>query len=168
MTGLSGSGKTTIAREALERLRSTGTLACLLDGDELRDGINSDLGFEKEDRCESLRRAAHTASTVADLGAVVLVAMISPFTEDRNRARGIIGDERFVEVFVKVSLDEAKSRDPKGLYEQAEQGDIRDFTGITDPYEEPRDADVVLDTESLSVEEAVSALMRSIDRPGSG
>lgn len=169
LTGLSGAGKTTLARELRSRLEAGGKPVCLLDGDELREGINADLGFDNRDRCESLRRAAHIAATVADLGVIVLVAMISPYRDDRERARRIIGAERFVEVFVKVPLDTAKERDPKGLYEKAQNGEIDDFTGISDPYEEPDAPDLIVDTAHLSLDEAVGALLRRLeDSPAGG
>lgn len=169
MTGLSGSGKTTLSKEVVRLLETEGRRVCLLDGDEMREGINADLDFSRRDRCESLRRAAHMAATIADLDVIVLVAMISPFRDDRARARAIIGDDRFVETHVKVTLDEARERDPKGLYEKVDAGEIDDFTGISDPYEEPESPELEIETEALSVEEAARLIVEIVrEREGSG
>ncbi len=145
-TGLSGAGKTTIASELRDRLTRAGRAAYLLDGDSLRSGLNSDLGFTKADRCESVRRAGEVAALFADAGHVVLVALISPFAAGRRGARlahDAIG-AAFYEVFVDTPLPVCETRDPKGLYRAARRGDLRDFTGIDSPYERPRTPDLTV------------------------
>ncbi|MFF7940256.1 adenylyl-sulfate kinase [Nocardia gamkensis] len=145
-TGLSGAGKTTIASELRESLTRAGRAAYLLDGDGLRSGLNSDLGFADADRCESVRRAGEVAALFADAGLVVLVALISPFEAGRRRAR-LTHEEigaAFYEVFVDTPLSECERRDPKNLYRAARSGELRDFTGIGSPYERPRTPDITV------------------------
>ncbi len=161
MTGLSGSGKTTIAEEAELRLLSEGIPAFVLDGDKLRRGLCSDLGFSDADRAENIRRAAETAKLFRDAGAVCLVTLISPFRAARESARRIIGDE-FLETYVKASLDACIARDPKKLYKKALAGEIRSFTGLDSPYEAPESPDLLLDTERWSEEECVEALVGAV------
>ncbi len=161
MTGLSGSGKTTIAQEAERRLLTRGVPAYLLDGDKLRRGLCADLGFSDADRAENIRRAAQTAALFADAGLVTLCTFISPFAAGRREARALCPDA-FLEVWVKASLDECVRRDPKGLYRKALGGEIASFTGIDSPYEPPQAAELTLDTQALSEEECVEALIDAI------
>lgn len=162
LTGLSGAGKSTLATGAEARLFQRGYRTYLLDGDALRRGISSDLGFSREDRTENVRRAAEIAALLADAGLVVLVAMISPFAADRAAARRA-GGTNFHEVFVRATLAECERRDPRGLYQRARQGDIPQFTGISSPYEAPASPDLCIDTEDANVETAVKALVSYID-----
>lgn len=160
-TGLSGSGKSTIASLLERRLFDLGVHTVVLDGDSVRNGLNEDLGFSEEDRTENLRRIAHVAQLMADNGAVVITSFIAPAETDRAAARSIIGDT-FHEVYVKASLDACEQRDPKGLYEKARRGEISDFTGISAPYDPPAAPDILLDTEELTVEAAVDHALSSI------
>ena len=146
MTGLSGSGKSTIAKQ-LERLMVESGHACfLLDGDNIRHGLNRDLGFSSADRTENIRRIAEVARLFSDAGLIVVTAFISPYREDRLQARRIVGEDRFVEVFVNTPLEECERREPKGLYQKARAGEIPQFTGISAPYEQPEQPELVLDT----------------------
>ena len=151
--GLSGSGKSAIARRAEKTLIENGILCYRLDGDNLRSGLNKDLGFSVEDRIENIRRAANAARLIADAGVVVIATFITPLRENRTMAREIIGGI-FNEIYVKCSVDTCSSRDPKGLYVRAFNGEIQDFTGVSSPFEEP-DSDVfTIDTEKLNEIEA--------------
>jgi bifunctional enzyme CysN/CysC len=163
LTGLSGAGKSTIAMAAQRRLFDSGRQVTVLDGDNLRHGLNSDLGFTAEDRKENVRRAAEVARLFADNGGIVLVSLISPYSADRERARQIVGD-RFAEVFVRADLDTCLSRDPKGLYAKARAGAIANFTGVSAEYQAPATSDLVLDTGALSVEQAVERLLLLIEQ----
>jgi len=144
-TGLSGSGKSTVANLIEKRLTAEGRHAYILDGDNVRHGLNKDLGFTDEDRVENIRRVAEVARLMADAGLIVLVSFISPFRNERRLAREIAGDIRFTEVFVNTPLDVCEARDPKGLYGRARRGEIKNFTGISSPYEAPESPDVVLE-----------------------
>jgi adenylyl-sulfate kinase len=157
LTGLSGSGKSTIAHELEKRLMQDGKLAYVLDGDNVRHGLNQDLGFTSEERDENIRRVAEVAKLMYEAGIIVIVSFISPYRKMREFARGLIGED-FVEVYVKCSVEECERRDPKGLYEQARNGEIENFTGISAPYEEPGDAEVVVDTEHTSLKQSVGAV----------
>jgi bifunctional enzyme CysN/CysC len=164
LTGLSGSGKSTIAYAVEERLVAEGRAAYVLDGDNLRHGINADLSFSREDRTENIRRVGEVARLMADAGLVVLVPVISPYRADRDEVRrkheniGL----RFLEVFVDTPLEVCEERDPKGLYARARAGEITGMTGIDDPYEEPVDADLVVNTVSLSVSGVADRMRRLI------
>ncbi len=162
LTGLSGSGKSTIAYELERRLVEMGRACFVLDGDNIRHGLNRDLGFSDDDRTENIRRVAEVAALMNDAGLIVITSFISPFVKDRASAREIIGEGRFVEVFVDAPLETCEQRDPKGLYAKARAGEIPDFTGITSPYEPPKEPEVRVDTERLSVEEAVETLLRRV------
>jgi adenylylsulfate kinase len=155
LTGLSGAGKSTIAAGVLGKLRQQGVIVCLLDGDALRSGLCEDLGFSAEDRAENCRRVAHVARLLADSGFLILVAMISPYRADRDRARQTIGPWRFLEVFVDCPAKVCSARDTKGLYAQERRGLLADLTGISSPYEPPLAADLVLHTDRLTVADAV-------------
>ncbi|HEY3477584.1 MAG TPA: adenylyl-sulfate kinase [Streptomyces sp.] len=159
LTGLSGAGKSTIANLIEERLHEWGTHTYLLDGDNVRSGLNGDLGFGDADRRENVRRVAHAAALMVDAGLVVVVSLISPFAADRELARGLVGDGEFCEVFVDAPLAVAEARDPKGLYRKARRGELKNFTGIDSPYERPRSPDVHVDTSVLSAGEAADAIL---------
>ena len=144
LTGLPAAGKTTLALEIARRLEMLGVRAIVLDGDDLRLGLNSDLGFSHADRNESVRRAGHAATLLLDSGTIAVAALISPFRNHRQRIRELAGPDRFVEVFVDAPLHVCERRDPKGLYASARAGDIHDVTGIDSPYEPPETPDIRL------------------------
>jgi bifunctional enzyme CysN/CysC len=158
LTGLSGAGKSSLAMPLLRRLADRGRQAYVLDGDNIRQRLNSDLGFRPEDRTENIRRTAEVARLMADAGLIVVVALISPLAADRAMARRIVG-ENFHEVYVKADLAACEARDPKGLYRKARQDKIREFTGVSAPYEPPAAPDLELDTTRLTVEEGVRRLL---------
>ena len=158
LTGLSGAGKSTIANGTLRRLFDNGWQVQLLDGDNLRDGLNADLGFVREDRAENLRRTAHVARLLAESGVIVLAALISPYARDRAEARRIAG-EGFYEVHVHADVEVCRQRDPKGLYNLAASGQVASFTGVSAPYEAPVQADLVLDTTGATPERSIEALV---------
>ncbi len=160
-TGLSGAGKSTLANELEKRLVAAGKHTMLLDGDNVRLGLNSNLGFKEQDRIENIRRISEVAKLMTDAGLIVLTASISPYASDRRKARDIIGDE-FVEVYVSTSLEECERRDVKGLYEKARRGEISNFTGISSPYELPRQPEIVINTEEHTLEECVDSLYQQI------
>lgn len=159
LTGLSGSGKSTIAKELELQLVNNGKLAYILDGDNIRHGLCADLGFSDEDRTENIRRIGAAAALFADAGIIAITAFISPFAEGRELAKKSVGNDRFFEVFLNVKLTVCEERDPKGLYKKARKGEIADFTGIDSPYEEPVKPQLALDTSELSVAESVAAIM---------
>ena len=157
-TGLSGSGKSTLSRAVEKALVQRGVHAYVLDGDNVRMGLNADLGFAAEDRTENIRRIGEVARLFVDSGAVVLTAFISPYRVDRARARELIGDG-FLEVWVNPGLDVCEERDPKGLYARARAGEISNFTGVSAPYEAPEAAELEVDTGAASVDESVQAVI---------
>ena len=161
MTGLSGSGKSSIAKHIEADFVAEGQAAYILDGDNLRHGLNADLGFSREDRGENARRAAEVAKLLADAGVIVLVALISPYAEDRAMARRLHEDANlhFLEVFVSTNLSECEARDPKGLYKQARAGEIGDFTMVADPYEVPEHPDLVVRTAGTTIEASAHCVM---------
>lgn len=160
LTGLSGAGKSTIADALKQRLAQAGRLVCVLDGDVLRRGLCSDLTFSPEDRKENIRRVGEVAKMFAHTGVICIVALISPYRIDRQLVRQIIGDGRFVEVHVNAPIEICESRDPKGLYAKARAGEIKDFTGISAPYERPENPEIELRTDRLSVTESVERILR--------
>ena len=162
-TGLSACGKSTIAFTLEHALMEQGRMAYVLDGDNLRQGLNRDLGFGPDARAENIRRVAEVAALFADAGFLVVTAFISPYREDRDNARAIAGDG-FREVFVKCSLEVCEQRDPKGLYSRARAGEIPEFTGISAPYEKPAAPELVVDTEALGLDEALAMLVADVDR----
>jgi len=164
MTGLPGSGKTTIALDVEERLKAMGKNVEILDGDEVRKGLSSDLGFSKEDRQQHAKRVTFVAKVLTRNDVIVLVGLISPFKAFRQYARDEIGD--FLEVFVDTSLDECIRRDPKGLYKLALEGKIKDLTGLQDPYEAPEDPELVIPTEDVTVEQSADMVMDSLKNHG--
>ncbi|MGB3367102.1 MAG: adenylyl-sulfate kinase [Acidaminobacteraceae bacterium] len=163
LTGLSGSGKSTVGSLLEERLHKNGKLTYLLDGDNIRHGVSSDLGFSGDDRRENIRRIKEIAKLFVDAGLITIGTFISPYEEDRESIRNLMG-ERFVEIYVKCDLATCENRDPKGLYQKARDGEIQNFTGIDAPYEEPKNPEVLIDTASLSVVEAVDKIIAYIER----
>ena len=163
-TGLSGSGKSTIANELEKRLHAAGRHTYLLDGDNVRHGLNRDLGFTEADRVENIRRIAEVARLMVDAGLIVIVSFISPFRAERRMARELFGGDEFLEVFVETPLLECERRDPKGLYAKARRGELRNFTGIDSPYEPPEAADVRVDTMRLSPTQSAEAIVERLDR----
>ncbi len=165
-TGLSGSGKSTIANEVEYSLNKQGYHTYLLDGDNLRHGLNKDLGFSYEDRVENIRRVAEVAKLFVDAGIIVLVAFISPFLKEREKAKEIIGKENFIEIFIDTPLGECIKRDPKGLYKKALNGEISEFTGIDSPYEPPENPDIHIKTMEKSVEQASETILLFLKEKG--
>jgi adenylyl-sulfate kinase len=164
LTGLSGSGKSTIAVAVEAALLQRGRHAYLLDGDNLRHGLNGNLGFSAEDRAENVRRVGEVAKLLADAGTVALVSLVSPYAADRDRVRAAHADAglRFVEVFVDTPLEECERRDPKGLYAKARAGELKGMTGIDDPYEAPQRPELTLRPSEQSVEQAVAAVLAAL------
>lgn len=158
-TGLSGSGKSTIANKLEEYLFEQDVQTYALDGDNIRSGLNEGLGFTREDRLENNRRIAEVAKLFMDAGMVTITAFISPLKEDRDQAKKIIGDENFLEVFVNTPLRICEDRDVKGFYKKARAGEIKNFTGISSPYQAPENPDLEIQTHRESVEEAVERLL---------
>ncbi len=161
-TGLSGSGKSALARGCEKKLIGSGRPAFVLDGDNLRHGLSGDLGFSPEDRSENIRRAAEVAALMADAGLIVLTAFISPYMRDREQARRIIGPGRFFEIYLDVPLSVCEARDPKNLYKRARTGEIPDFTGISAPYEPPPDPDLAINTALDRADRCIDAVMNYI------
>lgn len=159
LTGLSGSGKSTIANIVQTKLYELNMSTYLLDGDNLRHGINKNLGFSNEDRKENIRRTAEIGKLFVDAGIVVLAALISPFEEDRKLARFLFNEDEFIEIYVECSLEECELRDPKGLYKKARLGEIKNFTGIDQIYEPPQSPELVISTISKSPEECANELV---------
>ena len=159
MTGLSGAGKSTLANALEQELNKQGKHTYILDGDNLRHGLNSDLGFTEIDRYENVRRAAEAAKLMADAGLIVIVGLISPFKKERDWARSVFKPNQFKEIYISTSLEACEHRDTKGLYEKARQGEIKDFTGIDSPYEAPDNPDVMIDTENRTVDECVHMIL---------
>lgn len=164
LTGLSGSGKSTVAHDAERRLVDGGRAAYVLDGDNLRHGLNHDLGFSADDRSENVRRVGEVARLMADAGLVVLVPVISPYRADRERVRRMHADAglAFFEVHVATPLEVCEQRDPKGMYARARSGELTGFTGIDDPYEEPAQPELTIDTATMSVDECVEAVLNLV------
>lgn len=158
-TGLSGSGKSTISVALESLLHEKGIHAYRLDGDNIRHGLNRNLGFSQADRTENIRRIGEVSKLMVDAGLLTLTAFISPYQEDREQVRQIVEPDEFIEVYVKASLKTCEERDPKGLYKKARLGEIKNFTGIDAPYEEPKDPELVIDTDQLSIEEAVEVIL---------
>ncbi|SFL53948.1 adenylylsulfate kinase [Methylorubrum salsuginis] len=161
-TGLSGAGKSTIADAVDRALTEAGRHTMVLDGDNLRHGLNRDLGFTAADRVENIRRAAETARLMAEAGLVVIVSLISPFRTERQTARDIAGDVPFLEVFIDTPLSVCEARDPKGLYDKARAGAIPNFTGISAPYEPPEAPDLILATRGLAVTDSAHPLIETL------
>lgn len=165
-TGLSGSGKSTVANAAAKALFDQGLNPYVLDGDNIRHGLNKDLGFSEEDRTENIRRIGEVSKLFVDSGQIVLTAFISPFIKDRELVRELLEADEFIEVYIKCPVDECEKRDPKGLYEKARKGLIRDFTGIDSPYEEPVNPEIVVETDKYSIEESVEQILQHLKSKG--
>lgn len=158
-TGLSGSGKSTIANALETELYKRKFHTYLLDGDNVRKGINFDLTFSPEDRKENIRRIAEIANLMIDAGLIVLAAFVSPYTEDRNNVKNIVGSNNFIEVFIDTPLEECERRDTKGLYKKARKGEIKNLTGVNAPYEKPENPNVIIDTTKMDVNTAVNLIL---------
>jgi len=158
-TGLSGSGKTTIANALEQRLHKESFRTYLLDGDNVRHGLSNDLGFSDNDRTENIRRIGEVSKLFIDAGVMVLATFISPFINDRKFVRNIVNETEFVEIYIKCPLNTCEDRDIKGLYKKARAGEIKHFTGIDSPYEEPVSAELTIDTSKLSIDESVEAII---------
>ena len=161
-TGLSGSGKSTLAVQLEAALHAQGFKTYLLDGDNIRSGLNKDLTFTDDARVENIRRISEVCRLFLDAGVVLLSAFISPFQADRDQVRSIVGKENYFEVFVDAPLEVCEQRDVKGLYKKARAGEVRNFTGISSPYERPAHPDVVINTDKMSVEESLAVLMEAV------
>ncbi len=164
MTGLSGSGKSTVAIGVERELHNRGILCRILDGDNIRAGINSNLGFSEEDRRENIRRIAEIGKLFVDTGIVTIACFVSPTTELREMARKIIGEKDFREVYIATPLAECERRDVKGLYARARRGEVKDFTGISAPFEAPTTPDLSLDTSKMTLKEEVEAVIELINK----
>ncbi len=158
-TGLSGSGKSTLANAVAKTLFEQNIHCYVLDGDNVRHGLNSDLGFSAEDRTENIRRIGEVAKLFVDSGQIVLTAFISPFRQDRQLVRDKLEQDEFVEIYVRCPLETCEQRDPKGLYKKARRGEIRDFTGIDSPYEPPISPELIVDTDEHSIEQCVQQII---------
>jgi len=158
-TGLSAAGKSTLANSLATRLHMLGVKSYVLDGDNIRHGLNKDLGFSPEDRKENIRRIGEVAKLFVDAGLIAMTAFISPYKEDRNDVRNLLKEDDFIEVFVKCPLSECEKRDPKGFYKKARSGQIKEFTGISAPYEEPENPEMVLETDKANLEECVETIL---------
>lgn len=163
-TGLSGSGKSTLAHAVEERLFERGHISFVLDGDNIRHGLNKNLGFSPQDREENIRRIGEVASLFTQAGIIAMTAFISPYRADRDNARALLKDGEFIEVFVKVALDVAEQRDPKGLYKKARAGEIKEFTGISAPYEEPLNPELVIDTGQTDLNESAKKVIAYLEK----
>jgi len=166
LTGLSGSGKSTIAVACEEALVSKGRAAYVLDGDNVRHGLNSNLGFSPDDRTENIRRIGEVAKLFTDAGMIVFTSFISPYRADRDAVREIMPVGDFIEVMIEASLETCEGRDVKGLYKKARAGEIENFTGISSPYEAPRAAEIVIDTTKASAEEAADQIVAWLEERG--
>ncbi len=162
MTGLSGAGKTTLSVSLEKEIQKKGYFVKIFDGDIIREGINKDLGFTVEDRIENIRRIAEVTKLFLDTGIIIICSFISPTNEVRDLAKEIIGEDRFVEVFINCPLDVCEQRDVKGLYKKARSGDIKHFTGIDSPYEAPANPDIEILTHTVSVKESTKELVKKI------
>tara|TARA_B100000378_G_C17858804_1_gene347822 strand:+ start:56 stop:661 length:606 start_codon:yes stop_codon:yes gene_type:complete len=161
-TGLSGSGKSTLANQVEVALHEQGLRTYVLDGDNIRRGLNTDLDFTPEGRKENLRRIAEASKLFIDAGVVTLAAFISPLQKDREKIKQIVGKENFIEIYVKASVEACEKRDIKGLYQKARNGEIKNFTGISAPYEEPENPDVVVNSEKETIAESIQIIMDQI------
>lgn len=166
LTGLSGSGKSTIAVELEHALIENRHQAYILDGDNIRHGLNKNLGFLPEDRTENIRRIGEVAKLFTDAGIITITAFISPYREDRDAVRKLLNNGEFIEVYVKCPLDVCEERDTKGLYKKARAGEVKDFTGISAPYEEPLNPELTIDSSKLTVEESTRTVLNYLEEKG--
>jgi adenylylsulfate kinase len=165
-TGLSGSGKSTLAQAVEVELFKRGHLCYVLDGDNIRHGLNKNLGFSPEDREENIRRIGEVAKLFADAGLLTMTAFISPYRKDRDLVRKLLNEGEFIEIYMAVPLEVAEQRDPKGLYKKARAGEIKDFTGISAPYEEPMNPELIIDTSKLDLEASRDKIIQYLDEQG--
>ncbi|MDQ0256606.1 adenylylsulfate kinase [Evansella vedderi] len=165
-TGLSGSGKSTLANAVAKRLHELEVRTYVLDGDNIRHGLNKDLGFSPEARTENIRRIGEVAKLFVDSGVIVLTAFISPYREDRQLVRNLLEEQEFIEVYTKCTLDECEKRDPKGLYKKARSGVIKEFTGISAPYEEPDHPEIIVQTDTQTIEQSVEKIIQQLKEQG--
>ena len=166
LTGLSGSGKSTIAVELEHALIENKHQAYILDGDNIRHGLNKNLGFSPEDRTENIRRIGEVAKLFTEANIITIAAFVSPYREDRDNVRKLLGRGEFVEIYVKCSLEVCETRDTKGLYKKARAGEVKDFTGISAPYEEPLNPELTIDSSKLSVEESTREILNYLEEKG--
>ena len=166
LTGLSGSGKSTIAVELEHALIENKHQAYILDGDNIRHGLNKNLGFSPEDRTENIRRIGEVAKLFTEANIITIAAFVSPYREDRDNVRKLLGRGEFVEIYVKCSLEVCETRDTKGLYKKARAGEVKDFTGISAPYEEPLNPELTIDSSTLSVEESAREILNYLEEKG--
>ncbi len=165
-TGLSGSGKSTIANAVELKLNELGKHTYLLDGDNIRMGLNQGLGFSEEDRVENIRRIGEVSKLFVDAGLIVLTAFISPFQEERDKVRDLVKEDEFIEIFIDTPLEVCEGRDPKGLYKKAREGEIPNFTGISSPYEAPKKAEIHIKNDKLSIDECVEKVIEYLKNRG--
>ncbi len=165
-TGLSGSGKSTISVALEKELHLKGIHTYRLDGDNVRHGLNNNLGFSAEDRTENIRRIGEVSKLMVDAGLFTLTAFISPYKEDRDQVRALVSGEEFIEVYVEASIETCEARDPKGLYQKARAGEIKGFTGIDAPYDEPVNPEITIDSNHASVEQAVEQIIAYLNKAG--
>jgi adenylylsulfate kinase len=165
-TGLSASGKSTLAHAVETALYDRGHLCYVLDGDNIRHGLNKNLGFSPEDREENIRRIGEVSKLFAHAGIITMTAFISPYRSDRDKARSLLNPGEFIEIYVKIPIAIAEQRDPKGLYKKARAGEIKDFTGISAPYEEPQNPELVIDTSLLDVEQSAQVILELLKKRG--
>ncbi|MDX8365815.1 adenylyl-sulfate kinase [Cytobacillus sp. IB215665] len=158
-TGLSGSGKSTLANAVEVKLHESQVRTYVLDGDNIRHGLNKDLGFSEDDRKENIRRIGEVSKLFTDSGQIVLTAFISPFREDRNSVRELFSNHEFIEVYVKCPLEVCETRDPKGLYDKARKGEIPEFTGISSPYEPPEQPELIIESNKMTIEQSVEQVI---------
>jgi adenylylsulfate kinase len=163
-TGLSAAGKSTIANEVAKELFNLNIQQYVLDGDNIRHGLNKDLGFSDHDRTENIRRIGEVAKLFVDSGQIVLTAFISPFQADRNLVRALVEENEFIEIYVDCSVDTCEQRDPKGLYKKAKSGEIQNFTGISSPYEAPSNPEIILNTDRLSIQQCVDNVLHYLKK----
>ncbi|WP_117168691.1 adenylyl-sulfate kinase [Paraliobacillus sediminis] len=165
-TGLSGSGKSTVSVELEKKLHELAVHTYRLDGDNVRHGLNNNLKFSPEDRTENIRRVGEVAKLMVDAGLITLTAFISPYKQDREKVRELLDEDEFIEIYMKASVETCEKRDPKGLYKKARAGEIKGFTGIDAPYEEPEQAELTIETDKQTVEEAVDSIIDYLKEKG--
>lgn len=165
-TGISGSGKSTLAHTLEEKLFQKGCRTFVLDGDNVRHGLNSNLDFSEAGRTENIRRISEVSKLMLEAGLIVMTAFISPINKDRNEARGLISNDNFIEIYCKASLETCETRDIKGFYKLARAGKIKDYTGINSPYEAPESPDLIIDTDNQNLEESVSTILNFLELNG--
>ena len=163
-TGLSGSGKSTLAHALEEKLFQKGCRTFVLDGDNVRHGLNSNLGFSEEGRTENIRRISEVSKLMLESGLIVMTAFISPFSKDRNEARNLISNDDFIEIYCKASLEVCEARDVKGLYKLARAGEIKNYTGVDSPYEEPENPELTINTDRQTLDNSVSKILSFLEQ----